>query len=107
MPGEPSAGRTRRQELADALSGREWTFDGLRHAFQCGVRELEDDLRHVERSARRGPRRLRVTPARCEACGFVFRNREPRHFHPPSRCPECKAERVLPARLRIDAAGEG
>jgi predicted Zn-ribbon and HTH transcriptional regulator len=96
-----SAGVTRRQEIAALLEAGDWSFDELRRELQVAVRTLEDDLRHVERSHRRGARRLRVEPARCEACGFVFRRREPRHWHPPSRCPGCRSERIVAARLRI------
>lgn len=95
---------TRRQEISDALHAREWTFEQLRREFECGVRELEDDLRHVERSARRGAHRLLITPARCDACGFEFRGRERKRFHSPSRCPRCRGERIFPARFRIGPA---
>ena len=105
MPDDVATGRTRRQEILEALADREWTFEGLRQAFQCGVRELEDDLRHVERSARRGPGRLRIEPNRCAACGFVFRNRERKHFHPPGRCPKCRSDDILPARFHIPVRG--
>ena len=107
MSDQDARGRTRRQELADALASREWTFEQLRHAFQCGVRELEDDLRHVARSSRRGSGKLRIEPCRCEGCGFVFRNRERKHFHPPGRCPKCRADDIWPARFRIEAPGGG
>jgi predicted Zn-ribbon and HTH transcriptional regulator len=94
-------GQTRRQELIDLLAQRELSFEELRREFQAPVRELEDDLRHVERSLRRGPERLRTTPPRCLACGFAFRGRDPKRFHTPGRCPRCRSERILPARLRI------
>lgn len=101
MPDTPTRGRTRRQEIADALASREWTFEQLRHAFQCSARELEDDLRHVERSARRGSEKLRIQPCRCGGCGFVFRNRERRHFHPPGRCPKCRSDDIFPGLFQI------
>jgi len=96
-----SGGATRRQDIAARLSERDWSFDELRLELRCAVHSLEDDLRHVERSLRRGERRLEVTPARCEGCGFLFRRREPRHWHPPGRCPRCRGERIEGARLRI------
>jgi predicted Zn-ribbon and HTH transcriptional regulator len=95
------SGETRRQEITRLLGERDWSFEGLRHVLQVSVATLEDDLRHVERSARRGPRRLRVEAARCGGCGFAFRGREPRHWHPPSRCPRCRSEQIEPARLRL------
>ncbi len=95
------SGQTRRQELTELLSEREYSFEELRHELQAGVRELEDHLRHVERSLRREQRRLVTTPPRCSACGFAFRGRAPKRFHTPSRCPLCKSERIFPARLHV------
>jgi predicted Zn-ribbon and HTH transcriptional regulator len=84
-----SSGATRRQEIVQRLGEGEWSFEGLRHALQVSVRTLEDDLRHVERSVRRSPRKLRVEPARCADCDFVF-------------CPRCRSEQILEARLRLE-----
>ncbi|HEX7184822.1 MAG TPA: hypothetical protein VF756_23550 [Thermoanaerobaculia bacterium] len=64
-------------------------------------RALEDDLRHLERSLRRGKERLRVDPARCLACGFVFEDRAPRRFQAPGRCPRCRSERIAEPRFRV------
>jgi predicted Zn-ribbon and HTH transcriptional regulator len=97
--------RTRRQELVAVLARGELSFEELRRELQMRVRELDDDLAHLERSLRRGPRRLRVKPAECIACGFAFRKRE--RFSTPSRCPVCRAERIAPARLRLEGGGEG
>lgn len=95
------SGQTRRQELTELLSEREYSFEELRHELQAGVRELEDDLRHVERSLRRDQRRLVTAPPECSECGFAFQRRAPKRFHTPSRCPLCKSERIFPARLRV------
>jgi predicted Zn-ribbon and HTH transcriptional regulator len=65
------------------------------------VRLLEDDLRHVERSLRRGAARLRAEAPRCQSCGFTFRDRAPARYAAPSRCPLCRSERIHPGRLRI------
>lgn len=86
---------TRRQQLVALLAAGPWGFDELRRELALTVRLLESDLRHVERSLRREGRRLQVDPARCGACGFTFQGREPKHFHPPGRCPRCKSERIL------------
>lgn len=95
------ASRTLRQQLGEALRGDEITFHGLQDRFGLTVRALEDELRHVERSARAAGERLVVTPAHCLACGFVFRDREARHLHAPGRCPRCRAERIADPRFRI------
>jgi predicted Zn-ribbon and HTH transcriptional regulator len=86
---------TRRQEIALLIEERPLGFEELRARLRCAVRTLEDDLRHLERSARRAGRPLRVSPPECLDCGFEFRGRESRHFHPPSRCPACRSENIL------------
>jgi transcriptional regulator len=95
------ATRTRRQQL-DALLRREsMSFETLRALLRVSVRELEEDLRHVARSARGAGARFRVDPARCAACAFVFREREPRRLHTPGRCPRCRSERIEDPSFRI------
>jgi transcriptional regulator len=90
-----------RQRIVERLTGSELSFEELRRELEVSVRMLEDDLRHVERSLRRGSARLRVDPARCLACGFVFTDRAPRRFQAPSRCPRCRSERIAEPRLEI------
>ncbi len=85
---------TRRQEIALLIREHPLGFEELRGKLRCAVRTLEADLRHVERSARRAGRRLRVRPPECLDCGFEFRGRESRHLHPPSRCPRCRSEHI-------------
>lgn len=109
MPGGPEelepAEETARRRLARWLAEGEHDFETLREALGMGARELERELRHVARSARRDGRRLHVTPPRCIACGFDFPGRTGRHLHPPGRCPRCRGQRIAPPRLRLDAAG--
>jgi predicted Zn-ribbon and HTH transcriptional regulator len=92
---------TARQRLARWLEAQELDFETLREALGLGARELERELRHVERSARRSGHRLVVTAPRCLACGFAFPGRAARHLHPPSRCPRCREQRIAPPRLRL------
>lgn len=88
--------------MLDLLAGGpSWGFEELRRQLGWPVRLLEDDLRHLERSLRAGGRRLAVEPARCLGCGFVFRGREAKRFHAPSRCPRCRGERIEEARLTV------
>jgi predicted Zn-ribbon and HTH transcriptional regulator len=95
------AASTVRQRLNEILREGEWGFEELRRELEAPARALEEDLRHVERSLKRGPERLQVEPARCRSCGFVFRERASRHFHAPGRCPRCRSERIADPRFRI------
>jgi hypothetical protein len=97
------AKRTVRQQLRGLLLREEIDFTTLRALLGLGVRALEDELRHVEKSARAEGERLIVTPPLCLACGFAFRDRAARHLHAPGRCPECRSERISPPAFRLVA----
>jgi hypothetical protein len=99
------AARTLRQQIRALLRREELSFDELRRVFGLGVRALEDELRHVERTARGAGEQLRIEPARCFGCGFVFRARGARHLHAPGRCPRCRSERIGDPTFRIESAG--
>ena len=94
--------KTRRQELHERLTSGDHSFEGLKLQLRVRTRDLEQDIRHVERSARQNGLRLVVTPAVCEACGFTFLHRELRHLQPPGRCPKCRSERIQDPLFRLE-----
>ena len=97
----PSNSETLRQKLIRLLSECERDFEELRINFELSPRALARELRHVQRTVRSQHAILEVTAASCLGCGFVFKGREVRHLHPPSRCPECRSEQIEPPRFRI------
>lgn len=102
---EKPAAETTRQRIVEILRRDELGFEQLRRELAVPVRFVEEDLRHIERSlrsGRRGPERLRIQPASCLTCGFIFRDRASRHLHAPGRCPQCRGDRIADARFRID-----
>jgi len=100
-PDRSEASSTSRQRLGELLREGEWGFEELRRELEAPARALEEDLRHVERSLKRGPERLHVEPSRCLSCGFLFRERASRHLHAPGRCPRCRSERITDPRFHI------
>jgi predicted Zn-ribbon and HTH transcriptional regulator len=93
--GEPT---TRREQIIGVLAGAAWEFEALRRQLEMTVRDLEDDLRHVERSVRARGQRLRVDGAECQYCGFRLTSGA---LHPPGRCPSCRGHHLLGPWLRI------
>jgi predicted Zn-ribbon and HTH transcriptional regulator len=61
--------------------------------------DVEDDLRHLIRSARAAGHRVIVEPARCRACGFTFGEDR---LAKPGRCPACRGTRLYEAQIRIE-----
>lgn len=92
--------KTFRKHLLDALTREPRSVSSL--ARELGLRraELEDDLRHLLRSARASGFEIGVLPARCRSCGFEF---APDKLAKPSRCPVCKGTRLFEAQVRISA----
>jgi predicted Zn-ribbon and HTH transcriptional regulator len=92
---------TSRQRITEILRGGERSFEELKRELELPTRVLEEHLRHVDKSLKRGSERLRTDPAYCLACGFVFEDRAPARFHAPGRCPRCRSERIAEPRFRI------
>jgi predicted Zn-ribbon and HTH transcriptional regulator len=105
-PAGVGAKRTTRQQMRGLLLREELGFDQLRALLGLSVRALEDELRHVEKSAKGRGEKLVVTPPLCLACGYAFRDRAARHLHAPGRCPQCRSERISDPSFRLVARGD-
>ena len=64
-------------------------------------KDVAGHLEHLQRSLKAAGDRLEIDPARCLACGFVFKERS--RLTTPSRCPRCRDEGIAPPRYRISA----
>ena len=80
---------TLRQTMARLLEREDLTALDLAAALLLTARQVEEHLPHLRRSLKQ---RLKITPARCRACGFVFAER--RRLDAPGRCPRCRQEMV-------------
>ena len=63
---------TLRRHLLDILTAQPRTASSLARELRLDRRDIEDDLRHMIRSARAAGHRIAVEPARCKDCGFMF-----------------------------------
>ena len=89
-----------RRHLIDLLSHEPRSISSLARELGASRSDLEDDLRHAIRSARAQGHFVRVIPARCKSCDFVFGEDK---LSKPSRCPACKGSRLFEPMLRIDS----
>ena len=88
-----------RRHLIDLLSHEPRSVSSLARELGARRGDVEDDLRHALRSARAQGHEVRVIPARCKSCDFVF---DEDKLTKPSRCPACKGTRLFEAMLQID-----
>lgn len=92
--------RTIRQDIMDLLSEQEMSAMDLSQALGIAEKEVYPHLTHIARSAQAQHKRLKVRPARCLACGYVFEDRK--RLTPPGRCPRCKQSHLQRPTYRID-----
>jgi transcriptional regulator len=89
---------TRRKALQDLLA-QPRTASSLARELQLKRSEIEDELRHMIRSARAAGHRIVVEPARCKACGFSFGDDK---LTKPGKCPECRSTWLFEPLLRVE-----
>ena len=98
---EPGEEATTRQRIADAL--RTEPHDAAELSTAVGVPKSAV-YRHVEHVSQTvesddSDERFLVAPPECRACGFDGFD-DP--LNDPSRCPECRSERIAPPRFLIE-----
>lgn len=90
--------KTVRQTIIELLRQQALTAWDLAEILGIKEREVAEHLEHVARSVS-CTGKIRVEPARCKQCGFVFTKRK--QFKSPSRCPQCRSQQVERPRFSI------
>lgn len=98
-PPPPERSLTAPQAVAAAIAGAELSAREISQRIGLSERQVYDALTHLARSARGRRERLRVTPAACLDCGFVFVKRD--RLTKPSRCPACRSTHIEPPRFSL------
>jgi predicted Zn-ribbon and HTH transcriptional regulator len=88
--------QTLRQRLAELLARQWYTVADLARDTDQPVSTVADHLPHVRQSHRDD---FKIDPPRCRQCGFEFSDRD--RLSRPSRCPECREERISAPRFHI------
>jgi transcriptional regulator len=91
-----------RQEVIALLGSGEFSAREISMALGIAEREVYSHLRHIQRSVQAAGGRLRVTPARCRLCDFVFAKRQ--RLTPPGKCQACRKEAIADPRFSIGPA---
>ena len=79
---------TRREQIIEILQENRQSAQQLANYFQTTLNEILEDLEHIGKSIK--PRKLKIYPAYCKSCNFIFMERE--KVSKPSKCPRCKSE---------------
>lgn len=93
-----------RRHLIDLLAEGPRSISSLARELGTTRGEMEDDLRHAIRSARAQGHDVRVVPARCKSCGFVFGDEK---LARPGRCPACRGTRLYEPMIALEGRESG
>jgi len=78
-----------RELLLQTLSAKQLTVRALSQAAGLSERDVLNHLQHLQKSLKAQNRRLKVTPATCLDCHFIFQKRE--RLTRPGKCPVCRS----------------
>ncbi len=90
---------TLRQSMAALLKQSPLTAQELSAQVGLAERQVYSHLRHIRQSLHCQAGSLRILPAECHDCGFVFAKRE--RLKKPGRCPICHGQFISQPRYLI------
>jgi transcriptional regulator len=90
---------TTRQKIITLLTGDAQTALGLSQTLKIREKEVYDHLSHIRRSLVAQQKRLRIEPAQCLECGYVFQDRS--RLTKPGKCPRCRGTHIQDPRYRV------
>ncbi len=96
---------TVRREIITALEQGERSAKDLSSEVRISEKEVYSHLEHIRKTMIATGRHLRVTPAECKKCGFVFSKRE--RLNKPGKCPVCRGESIYEPLFSIEEHGRG
>lgn len=101
--GGDERGETVREALRRHLRVGWMTALQLSSALGIAEKAIPAHLEHLRKSAEGTDERFEVDPPVCNRCDYVFRERD--RLTRPSRCPQCKGERIEAPRFRLVGRG--
>jgi hypothetical protein len=90
---------TTRERIADALRVEPATPRQLSEQLGVSTTAVYEHVKHVAKSLENADEQFLVAPPECRDCGFDGFD-DPLNY--PSRCPECKCERIAEPRFVIE-----
>ena len=89
---------TFRKDLMKMLTGQPRSVSSIARELGLKRGDVDDDFRHLIRSARAAGHQVVIEPARCRTCGFVFGEDK---LSKPGKCPSCRGTRIYEAQVSI------
>jgi predicted Zn-ribbon and HTH transcriptional regulator len=90
---------TRRTEIIEMLQKEAISAQEIANIYGVILPEIEEDLQHIAKTVL-PDFELRMYPAVCKKCGFVFKERS--RIKKPSKCPKCKGESIEFPKFKLE-----
>ena len=75
-----------RKQLLEILLDNPMSIKEIAHLMESTVKDVEDDISHLQKSVKHMEYRVQIIPAHCLKCDFQFNKDK---LHKPSKCPVC------------------
>jgi predicted Zn-ribbon and HTH transcriptional regulator len=89
---------TFRRDLLKMLTAQPRSVSSIARELGLKRGDVDDDFRHLIRSARAAGHIVNIEPARCRGCGFAFGEEK---LSKPGKCPVCRGTRIFEAQVSI------
>lgn len=94
---------TVRREIMGILEDQLLSAKEISGTVGISVKEVYEHLVHIQKSASQEEKHLRISPAKCKKCGFVFKKRD--RLKKPGKCPVCRGESIEDPLFSIQKTG--
>ncbi|MFC1648532.1 hypothetical protein ACFL1B_03655 [Nanoarchaeota archaeon] len=91
---------TKRQMIIVFLEKDFVSLQDISYKFGVDLKEIIDDFKYIKHAINKEGRNIVMLPAQCKACGFTFKERS--KVKTPSKCPNCRHERIEAAKFKIE-----
>jgi len=83
---------TVRHAIISVLRGQAMSAREVSGEVHVSEKEVLNNLQYIQKTLSKEKSHLRVIPAECKKCGFVFKKRG--RFNKPGKCPVCRGEMI-------------
>ena len=90
---------TIRKQIIELLETGDHDAREISQLLSISEKEVYTHMPHVKKSVLAMGKKLIILPASCQVCGYRFKDRN--RPKKPSRCPECKSERISNPRYSL------
>lgn len=91
---------TIRDDIFELLKDNSYSLIEISRIIKISEKSIVEHLEHLKRSLSNKGYSLKVYPAKCLSCGFIFTKRD--RLKKPGRCPICKSEHIQDPLFKIE-----